>query len=245
MRRDEKFAAELYRGLANRRWRHRDSPGDAVALSWQRAERAVNQLREAEGDYAMTLAQTGGEGWLSDAVRDELADLGWTSEPLDTGAEQPEHATEEPLPPPRDQGERQAPTEPPREWREAQEAAERRRQAASSGWRGRPAPRPAPMLVVVTQRRTEAYGRVMRALADLSGTKLHPEEERVVRDAADELVLCRDFDAMSSAHDALAAVYELTDQLVENGRLSPERAQSLLEDVETCGPFDSGEQAAA
>ena len=101
------------------------------------------------------------------------------------------------------------------------------------------------MLVVVTQKRTEAYGRVMRALADLSGTKLHPEEERVVRNAADELVLCRDFDAMSSAHDALAAVYELTDQLVENGRLSPERAQSLLEDVETCGPFDSGEQAAA
>jgi hypothetical protein len=98
-----------------------------VALSWLRAERVVNQLCEAEADYPMTLVQTGGEGWLSDAVRDELARLGWTSEPLETGAEQPEHVTDDPLPPPRDQGERQAPTEPPREWREAEEAAERRR----------------------------------------------------------------------------------------------------------------------
>jgi hypothetical protein len=105
--------------------------------------------------------------------------------------------------------------------------------------------RGSPILGVVTQRRTEAYGRVMRALADLSGTKLHPEEEQLVRDAADELVLCRNLDATSSAHDALAAVYGLTDELVESGRLTPERTQRLVEDVEACGPFDSGEQAAA
>jgi hypothetical protein len=85
----------------------------------------------------------------------------------------------------------------------------------------------------------------MRTLADLSGAKLHPEEERIVRDAADELVLCRDFDATSSAHDALAAVYDLADQLVESGRMTRERTQSLVEDIEACGPFEAGEQAAA
>lgn len=123
----------MYRGLANRRWRYEDAPGDAVALSWQRAEQIINQLREAEGDDPLTLAQTGGEGWLSDAVREELARRGWTSEPLDTDAERPEHLSDEPLPPPRDQGERQAPSEPPREWREAHETAERARRGRGDG----------------------------------------------------------------------------------------------------------------
>ena len=104
-----------------------------MALSWQRAEQSINQLREAEGDEPLTLAQTGGEGWLSDAVREELARRGWTSEPLDTDAEQPEHLSDEPLPPPRDQGERRAPSEPPREWREAHETAERARRGRGDG----------------------------------------------------------------------------------------------------------------
>lgn len=85
--------------------------------------------------------------------------------------------------------------------------------------------------------RAQAYGRVVKALDDLSGAKLHPDEQDTIRSAADALLFCHDMRSDPAAEEALAAVYELADRLVESERLSREGAQALIMDVESCGPF--------
>jgi hypothetical protein len=85
--------------------------------------------------------------------------------------------------------------------------------------------------------RAQAYGRVVKAVDDLSGAKLHPEEQDTIRAAADALLFCQDINGDPAAEDALASVYELADLLVESDRLTPEGAQRLVVDVESCGPF--------
>ena len=65
---DEEFSSELYRALANNRWRKEGGAEEHVSLSWSRAERLVNELRERFGHEPLTLAQTGGEGEVSDLV---------------------------------------------------------------------------------------------------------------------------------------------------------------------------------
>jgi hypothetical protein len=77
----------------------------------------------------------------------------------------------------------------------------------------------------------------MDAIQAYEGTKLHPEEVQVVRDAADALLFCEDLEADPAAADALDAFHGLTDQLLENGRLSSERVGQLTADVEACGPL--------
>jgi hypothetical protein len=105
-RRDEEFGTELYRALAGLAWRHRDLDG-AVALSWKRAEAAVNVMRHSVDRPPLALAQSGREGELSNAVRDELARLGWTPEPRVTqGASDPRHSSAQENPPPNDAGKR-------------------------------------------------------------------------------------------------------------------------------------------
>jgi alkylated DNA repair dioxygenase AlkB len=121
---DERFARDLYRALADRVWR-RD--GDEVSVSWKRAEEIVNQLRANLGEEPLTLAQTGGEGEVTDRVREAIEPLGWRTEPLDTSQSQPDHVDDPESPPPPDMGERQAPVEPPPAWRAAEEEAERHR----------------------------------------------------------------------------------------------------------------------
>lgn len=72
--RDDKFAGELYRGLAGNRL----SKGDeVVALNWKQAEELVSGLRAGAERPPVELFQTGGETWLTDPVRDELERLGW------------------------------------------------------------------------------------------------------------------------------------------------------------------------
>jgi hypothetical protein len=122
---DERFSGELYRALASRRWQKED--GEAVSVSWQRAEEIVNDLRERLGEEPLDLAQTGGEGEVSRTVAQEMERLGWGSQPLDTTERQPDHETEPERPPPRDLGEREAPVEPPERWREARGEAEEHR----------------------------------------------------------------------------------------------------------------------
>ena len=123
--RDEEFCADLYRALANNRWRKEGGPDGHVALSWSRAEALVNDLRTGEEKEALVLAQTGGEGEVSDLMRDELGRLGWTSEPLDTSEHDPEHLSQPESPPPPETGERDAPVEDPHAWeREAHAAAD-------------------------------------------------------------------------------------------------------------------------
>jgi hypothetical protein len=103
---DEDFAGELYRALANRAWRRAADGGDAhVVVSWKRAEELVNDLRAKHGAEPLELAQTGGEGELSDDVERELGRLRWTSRPLHTGRHDDQHLAspaDEPRTPPGD-----------------------------------------------------------------------------------------------------------------------------------------------
>ena len=109
---DEEFSTELYRALANRVWRKAAGPDGHVSLSWRRAESVVNELRERLGQQPLELAQTGGEGDLSDVVSEELGRLGWTSQPLNTSRHDEAHIAEPESAPPAEQGERFAPAEP-------------------------------------------------------------------------------------------------------------------------------------
>jgi len=122
---EDAFARELYRGLASHRLSRLGNAGGAISLSWRRAEEMVNGLRERAGAAPLTLAQTGGEGELSDRVARALAARGWRAAPLDTSSHHRGHVSEPPSPPPEGPGERDAPNEPPPEWRHAHEEAER------------------------------------------------------------------------------------------------------------------------
>ena len=89
----------------------------------------------------------------------------------------------------------------------------------------------------MTGDRSQAYGRVMKALSDLSGSKLHSTEEDTIRDAADALFFCEDLAADADARQALEALERLTDALIESERLLPETAGRLVADVQACGPL--------
>ena len=80
--------------------------------------------------------------------------------------------------------------------------------------------------------RSQAYGKVMKWLADLGPAKLHQTEQDLIRDAADTLLFAED----ESAETALARVEELAVTLVESDRLLEETAQQLLRDLEDAGP---------
>lgn len=130
---DEEFTGDLYRGLANNVWHKEGGPAGEVALSWSRAEAVVNELRSRHDREPMQLHQTGGEGWVSTTVDDELGRLGWRHRPLDTDRQEDAHAGKEAeSPPPRFKGEEAVGAGDPREERrQAHEAAEaeRRRRA--------------------------------------------------------------------------------------------------------------------
>jgi len=90
-------------------------------------------------------------------------------------------------------------------------------------------------LVHVTSERSNAYGRVTKTLADLGPTKLQPEEQDQVREAADVLFFCErveDQDAIAALRETL----ELLDRLVASERWTDERAAELVRDLEACGP---------
>jgi hypothetical protein len=91
----------------------------------------------------------------------------------------------------------------------------------------------APNLDVMTPNadRALAYGRVVRTLDDMGPTKLLPEEQDIIRHAADALLFEDD------AYEELARVEDLAERLVEAERWSPERARALVDDVVACGPL--------
>ena len=89
----------------------------------------------------------------------------------------------------------------------------------------------------MTSERAQAYGRVTATLAEIGPTKLQGAEQDVLRDAADTLLFCEDVANDPAARDALAAVDELLDRLVESDRWTIERADGLRHDVEACGPW--------
>jgi hypothetical protein len=99
---DDEFSTDLYRALTNNVIRKQDGPDGHVSLSWSRAEEIVNGFREKNGRAALELAQTGGEGEVSDLVRDELGRRGWSFAPLNTSRHDDEHEGRPESPPPRD-----------------------------------------------------------------------------------------------------------------------------------------------
>jgi len=123
---DAELGGQLYRALANNRWSKRDGPDGALALSWTRSERLVNELRGRRGLDSLALAQTGREGEIGDLAGDVLGGLGWVAEPLDTSAEDPAHAGQAAeSPPPKGTGEARSHVEDSASWeREAHREAE-------------------------------------------------------------------------------------------------------------------------
>lgn len=83
----------------------------------------------------------------------------------------------------------------------------------------------------MTSERSQAYGRVMRRLADATGVKLHDAEIAIIRDAADALL----FDEPGAA-DSLILAERLLQDLAESDRWAAEAAQALRDDITGCGP---------
>ncbi len=87
----------------------------------------------------------------------------------------------------------------------------------------------------MTSERSQAYGRVMRRLTDVSGVKLHDAEVAIVRDAADTLLFASS-PQQPEAVEALMLVERLMSDLAESDRWTAESAQALADDVAGCGP---------
>ena len=78
--------------------------------------------------------------------------------------------------------------------------------------------------------RSQAYGRVVKTLAQTGSLELTADEQQIVRTAADALLFDGD------GYDELAAVEDLAQQLVDAGRWTPATAHQLVDDVAACGP---------
>ena len=84
----------------------------------------------------------------------------------------------------------------------------------------------------MTSERSQAYGRVMKTLTDIGPSKLHADEQELIREAADTLFFAED----AGGAEALDRVDELATRLVDSGRLLDETAHQLLRDLEDSGP---------
>jgi hypothetical protein len=72
----------------------------------------------------------------------------------------------------------------------------------------------------------------MKTLADIGPSKLHADEQEVIREAADTLFFAED----AGAAEALDRADELATRLVDSGRLLEDTAHQLLRDLEDSGP---------
>jgi hypothetical protein len=123
---DEQLCTELYRALAGG---HLTKDAGAVAPSWSHAEEIVNHLRaQVRAGDALALAQTGGEGELSDDARRALDERGWRWRRRDPSVHDTAHRGQPASPPPPGTGEREAPVSDSHEWeRSAHEEADKGR----------------------------------------------------------------------------------------------------------------------
>ena len=78
--------------------------------------------------------------------------------------------------------------------------------------------------------RSQAYGRVVKTLEQTGKGALTVEEKQTVRTAADALL----FDG-GDAYDELAAVEDLVQQLVDDGRWTAAGGRRFVDDVAGCG----------
>ena len=88
----------------------------------------------------------------------------------------------------------------------------------------------------MTSDRARAYGRAMTLLDQLGPAKLHADEQRAVRDAADAVLFTRDIAADAEAAGALGRLDDVLERLVESGRLEADTAVAIMAAVEQCGP---------
>ena len=88
----------------------------------------------------------------------------------------------------------------------------------------------------MTTERSQAYGRVMKTLADMGPTKLQDQEEDAIRQAADTLLFASSMEPGTEAGEAVRQIGSLLERLVEADRWLSESADRLLRDVEGCGP---------
>lgn len=78
----------------------------------------------------------------------------------------------------------------------------------------------------------------MRLLEDLGPSKLLPEEQETIREAADSLLFCDSPECADDARAALASVEDLADHLVDSDRWTRENAHELVMAVEGCGSLE-------
>jgi hypothetical protein len=91
--------------------------------------------------------------------------------------------------------------------------------------------------------RTQAYKRVMRTLTEIGPSKLLPDEQERVRDAADTLIFSSGLSDDESATDALVDADELCRDLVASGRWERVTAARLAQDLRGCGARAEAEAA--
>ena len=85
--------------------------------------------------------------------------------------------------------------------------------------------------------RAQAYGRLMQTIVEDGPVALRPEEQALIREAADALLFCEDLAADDEARDGLTRAGDLAGDLVGSGRWAPDRAEQLLRDIESSGPM--------
>jgi hypothetical protein len=85
--------------------------------------------------------------------------------------------------------------------------------------------------------RAQAYGRLMTAVRAEGPEALAPDEQAILREAADALLFCEDLSWDDEARDGVTRVGDLAGDLVGSGRWAPDRAEQLLRDIEACGPM--------
>lgn len=91
----------------------------------------------------------------------------------------------------------------------------------------------------MTSERSQAYGRVMKTLADVGASKLQPAEQDEIRAASDALLFCENISEDQEARVALDRARALATRLVEADRWLSETADALIRNVEACGPVPS------
>jgi hypothetical protein len=76
----------------------------------------------------------------------------------------------------------------------------------------------------------------MKVVSATGPTALEPAEQEILREAADAMFFCEDVSRDDDARDALARVSDLAGRLVGAERWDPDLAESVIEDLEACGP---------